>query len=69
MLTPVTSSNLAAVGYNPFAGVLTIAFHGDRVYEYFRVPLGVYLGLLNAESHGKFFHAHIRNHYGYRRLP
>jgi len=64
----VRSSNLAAVGYNPFAAVLTIAFHGDRVYQYFGVPPSVYWGLLEAESHGKFFHAFIRNQYDYRRL-
>lgn len=62
------SSNLAGADYNPFAAVLTIAFHGDRVYQYFGVPGSVYRGLLNAESHGKFFRAHIRDRYEYRRI-
>lgn len=62
------SSNLAGADYNPFAAVLTIAFHGDRVYQYFGVPASIYWGLLNAESHGKYFHARIRDQYRYRRI-
>ncbi|MCL4786176.1 MAG: KTSC domain-containing protein [Verrucomicrobia bacterium] len=62
------SSNLAAVGYNPFAAVLTITFHGNRVYQYFGLPPGIYLGLVRAESHGQYFHRHIRNSYRCRRL-
>ena len=68
ILMPVSSSNLAAVGYNPAAALLTIAFHGDRVYQYFRVPAGVYSELMRAESHGKYFHAAIRDCYPYRRV-
>ncbi len=67
-LIPVSSSNLAAVGYNPFAAVLTIVFHGDRVYQYFRVPVSVYWELMSAESHGQFFQAAIRDRYPYRRV-
>jgi hypothetical protein len=68
VLTQVESSNLAAVGYNPFAAVLTIAFHGDRVYQYFGVPVGVYWDLLQADSQGRFFHAHIKGRFDYRRI-
>lgn len=67
-MTAVQSSNLAAVGYDPLAAVLTIAFHGGRVYEYFRVPFSIYWGLLRAESHGKYFHAQIKNRYSFRRI-
>jgi hypothetical protein len=67
-VTAVRSSNLAAVSYNLFAGVLTIVFHGNRIYQYFGVPPGVYLGLMNAHSHGRYFHAHIKHRYTYRRI-
>ena len=67
-LIPVRSSNLSAVGYDPFEAVLTIAFHGGRIYDYFCVPLPIYWGLMAAMSHGKFFHARIKNRYAYRRL-
>lgn len=56
------------MGYHPFGAVLTVVFHGDRVYQYFRVPVAVYWALLNAESHGKYFHAQIRNQYPCRRI-
>jgi len=65
---PVDSSNLASVGYNPWTGVLEIEFHGGRVYQYFGVPLAVYLGLMGADSHGKFFHSCIRNSFQFRRV-
>jgi hypothetical protein len=65
---PVDSSNLASVGYNPWTGVLEIEFHGGRVYQYFGVPLPIYAGLMGAESHGKFFHAYVRNSFQFRRI-
>ena len=59
----VRSSNLAAIGYNPMALILTIVFHGGRVYRYFAVPPGVFRALLAAPSAGRYFHAAIRNRY------
>ena len=64
----VNSSNLATVAYDPWEGTLAIGFHGGRLYEYYDVSCDEYLGLLHATSHGKYFHAHIRDHYAYRRL-
>ncbi len=66
--TPVVSSNLKSVGYNANAKILEIEFHNGSVYQYYGVPLNVYEGLMKASSHGKFFHAHIRNAYNYKRI-
>ena len=63
---PVSSSNLESVGYEN--GVLCIAFHGGRIYEYTGVPESVYQGLMTASSHGKYFHAYICNVYPYNRI-
>jgi len=63
----VQSSNLASVDYD-WGGTLTIAFHSGGVYEYYGVPHSEYSGLLNAESHGKYFHARIKNRYRFRRI-
>ena len=63
----VESSDLAGVDYG-WGGTLTIAFHSGGVYEYFNVPPSEYVGLMNASSLGKYFHAHIRNRYAYRRI-
>jgi hypothetical protein len=64
-LIPVTSSQLAAVGYDPETGELVIKFHGTSrhqhaIYSYAGVPPELAAGLLAAESPGAFFHRHIR---------
>jgi KTSC domain len=66
-MTAVQSSNLAAIDYD-WSGTLTIAFHSGGVYEFYRVPSSEYDGLMNAGSHGKYFHAHIKGRYSYRKI-
>src|SRR5581483_4390471 len=64
----VNSSNLSTVSYDPWQATLAIEFHGGRSYVYYGVPWTEYVGLLNAASHGKYFHANIRDRYAFRRL-
>ena len=59
--TPVSSSNIASVGYEN--GVLEIAFVDGGVYQYFDVPERVYLGLMSAYSKGRYFHDNIKDRY------
>jgi len=63
------SKMLASVAYDAEKQILHLRFRktGD-VYRYFEFPAGEYQALLNAESHGRFFLAHIRDHYDYERL-
>jgi hypothetical protein len=63
--TPVSSSNLASVGYDAENMVLEIEFHSGGIYQYFNVPESKYEALLKADSHGKYFDVHIKNG-GYR---
>lgn len=63
----VQSSNLAGVDYDG-RGTLVIAFRSGGVYQYFNVPHSEYVGLMRASSHGKYFHAHIKYRYSYRRI-
>jgi hypothetical protein len=63
----VQSSDLRAVDYD-WGGTLTIEFHSGGVYEYFNVPHSEYAGLMSASSHGKYFHAYIKNRYSCRRI-
>jgi hypothetical protein len=58
---PVTSSNLAAVGYDPVGQVLEIEFRSGGIYDYYGVPQGLYEQLMAATSLGTFFHRYIRN--------
>jgi hypothetical protein len=65
---PVTSSNLASIGYDEASLTLEIEFIGGRVYQYFDVPPAAYAELISADSHGVYFCAYIRNNYRYARL-
>ena len=66
--TPVVSSNLRSVGYDPSSKTLEIEFNSGGVYQYHNVPQTIYEQLMMASSHGKFFHALIRNVYGYSKI-
>lgn len=67
--TPVSSSNIAAIGYDQDSGTLEVEFlRGGAVYQYSGVPAGEYEGLMNANSKGKYFGANIKNHYSYVKL-
>lgn len=65
---PVSSSNLASVGYDEERDLLEIEFDGGRVYQYFNVPRKEYNALMNAPSHGSYFHANIKDNYRYEQI-
>jgi len=67
-MIPLNSSDLRGAEYDAASATLTIVFHDGSVYEYFAVPYAEYVGLLNASSHGQYFHAHIKDRYRYRRV-
>lgn len=45
------------------AGRLTIWFDSGGRYDYFDVPEQVYVGLMRAESKGRYFNQNIRGRY------
>ena len=57
---PVTSTNLAAVGYDGFARVLEVEFLDGRVYQYFDVPMHVYHDLLEVTGPGVYLNAEVK---------
>ncbi len=57
--TAVDSSNLANVGYDRESMVLTVEFKNGRVYEYAKVPVRVYSGLMSAGSKGGYLHKEV----------
>ena len=73
-LVPVTSSQIAAIGYDPTTGELVIRFHGcgrqgASIYSYAGVPAALARGLVEAQSPGSYFHRHIRQGgFPYRRV-
>lgn len=66
--TPVSSSNLRSVGYDPATRTLEIEFINGRIYQYSGVPQNVYEALMAAESHGRYFNGHIRGAFPYRQV-
>mgnify|MGYP000698831626 CR=1 FL=1 len=66
--TPVSSSNLASLGYDPNERILEIEFNDGSVYRYYAVPKSVYEGLMNASSHGKYFHSNVKGDFEYEEI-
>ena len=65
---PVTSSNVADIGYDAIAMTLEVGFHNGSVYQYFDVPENVHREFLNSDSKGKFLNSNIKNNFRYARL-
>ncbi len=57
---PVSSSNIAAIGYDLTHEVLEVEFHVGSIYQYLGVPEVLYRGLMAASSHGSYLDAHIK---------
>lgn len=73
-MTPVESSQIAAIGYDADSKTLAVQFPGrgpnpGDVYHYFGVEPQVFTDLLESESKGKFFGANIKGKYIYEKQP
>ena len=66
---PLESKLLAAAAYVPPRRLLYLRFNSGDVYRYFTFPAEQYQEFLAAESQGRYFLDHIRNHFPYQRLP
>jgi hypothetical protein len=67
-MTLVSSSNVAALGYEPVTQTVFVRFLDNRLYIYKNVPEGEYQGLFNAPSIGSYLHRNFKNVYAYERL-
>ena len=66
--TPVSSSNVASIGYDPDQMILEVEFNNGAVYNYIDVPTQIFTDFLNAASKGKFMWANIRDVFVYERI-
>ena len=57
---PVSSTNVASIGYEVETQTLEVEFRSGSVYQYFNVPEFHYEGLLNASSKGRYLNEHIK---------
>ena len=65
---PVSSSNIASIGYDNDTEILEVEFLNGSVYEYKNVTSVVYEELMNAASHGSYFNREIRMTYSYEKI-
>lgn len=66
--TPVSSSNVAAIGYDSDLSILEVEFHHGGTYQYNGVPVEVYNDLMAADSKGTYLNQNIKNVYGYSKV-
>lgn len=64
----VSSSNIAAIGYDSSGGVLEVEFLDGSIYHYYDVPEYVHGELMAASSHGSYLNSNIKKNYGYSRI-
>ncbi len=64
----VSSSNVAAIGYDEASGTLEIEFLDGSVYQYFDVPENIYAGLKSASSIGSYLASQIKGSYRYSKV-
>jgi KTSC domain len=65
---PVTSSNIAEIGYDEGQRVLEILFSNGSLYQYFEVPPQIFNELMQASSVGKYLNYNIKSHFRYARV-
>ena len=66
---PVRSSNLHSVGYNKSNQLLQIKFKNNgSIYEYYNVPIDIYIALMNADSKGNFAGGYIFSRFQQKRI-
>lgn len=65
---PVSSSNIASVGYDAGSQTLEVEFQDGYVYQYYNVPQGIYDELMSAPSKGKFLAFQIKDRFPFSRV-
>jgi KTSC domain-containing protein len=65
---PVSSSNLASVGYDDAGQVLEVEFRHGGVYQYTGVSAAVFGEFLAADSLGGYLARSIKPRYPFRRV-
>ena len=64
---PVTSSDIASIGYDAATQTLEIEFHATGLYRYFSVPPDVFETIRSTPSPGKFFLQNIKGKFAWEK--
>jgi hypothetical protein len=65
---PVTSSVVAAVGYDPRCQRLEVELKGGTLYRYRGVPANIHRAFMAALSKGSFYNLYVRDDYPFVRV-
>ena len=68
VMNPVSSSNIASIGYDEQNQEVYVRFLNGSLYVYKGVPLHEYENLMQAPSHGSYLHRSYKNVYPYERI-
>ncbi|MCP2242708.1 KTSC domain-containing protein [Lentzea aerocolonigenes] len=52
-----------SIGYDSASATLEVVFKSGHTYQYTGVPAEVHDKFMAAPSHGKYFHAHVKDRY------
>jgi hypothetical protein len=67
--TALESKMISGAAYEDSKQILYLRFRNTgEVYRYFEFPAADYQAFLGAESRGRFFRFHIRDHFRYERM-
>lgn len=66
-MVQVESEAVDEIRYDADRAILFVRFAHGGWYGYFDVPREIHDAFVSAESHGRFFHEHIRDRYRYER--
>ncbi len=62
------SGMVKTISYDAAEKILTLEFNSGGSYAYSEVPKEIFDGILNAESAGKYYHAHIKGKYSHEKI-
>lgn len=65
---PVTSSNVAEIGYDENRQILEVLFNNGSLYQYFDVPRRVFDEILQSGSIGQYLNSLVKGVYRYARV-
>lgn len=65
---PVTSSNIASIGYDKDTQTLEVEFKNNTVFQYFGFEESKFTEFYDAQSSGYYFHNFIKGQYSSKKL-
>lgn len=67
-MIPVSSSNIASIGYDEEGQQVYVQFQNGSMYVYKGVPSHEFQNLIEAPSHGSYLNRNFKNVYPYERV-